>query len=146
MWFFFFKQRTAYEMRISDGSSDVCSSDLVQRIIVAFGQHGPHPVLSCNLTRRCGASMRDDGGRSCFARAGFLPHDYYVESCRLYQKAAGQKFLSCLDNIFLPSGSCISSICPSAVKPVCVMLCMLFPLLLYYLIFTLLYSLHSFSS
>src|SRR3546814_14765942 len=25
---FFFKQRTAYEMRISDGSSDVCSSDL----------------------------------------------------------------------------------------------------------------------
>src|SRR3546814_4646430 len=35
--FFFFKQKTAYEMRISDWSSDVCSSDLVlltqQRII-----------------------------------------------------------------------------------------------------------------
>src|SRR3546814_14900414 len=32
MWFylfFFFKQKTAYEMRISDWSSDVCSSDLV---------------------------------------------------------------------------------------------------------------------
>src|SRR3546814_6726006 len=28
--FFFFKQKTAYEMRISDWSSDVCSSDLVQ--------------------------------------------------------------------------------------------------------------------
>src|SRR3546814_13887192 len=30
MWvlFFFFKQKTAYEMRISDWSSDVCSSDL----------------------------------------------------------------------------------------------------------------------
>src|SRR3546814_2000015 len=27
---FFFKQKTAYEMRISDWSSDVCSSDLVQ--------------------------------------------------------------------------------------------------------------------
>src|SRR3546814_5237238 len=27
-WFFFFKQKTAYEMRISDWSSDVCSSDL----------------------------------------------------------------------------------------------------------------------
>src|SRR3546814_13293293 len=26
--FFFFKQKTAYEMRISDGSSDVCSADL----------------------------------------------------------------------------------------------------------------------
>src|SRR3546814_4268913 len=28
-WFFFFKQKTAYEMRISDWSSDVCSSDLI---------------------------------------------------------------------------------------------------------------------
>src|SRR3546814_10881562 len=28
MFFFFFKQKTAYEMRISDWSSDVCSSDL----------------------------------------------------------------------------------------------------------------------
>src|SRR3546814_7938317 len=38
MWFlsclcvFFFKQKTAYEMRISDWSSDVCSSDLVKFI------------------------------------------------------------------------------------------------------------------
>src|SRR3546814_10084359 len=29
--FFFFKQKTAYEMRISDWSSDVCSSDLPPR-------------------------------------------------------------------------------------------------------------------
>src|SRR3546814_1199957 len=29
--FCFFKQKTAYEMRISDGSSDVCSSDLQNR-------------------------------------------------------------------------------------------------------------------
>src|SRR3546814_10755397 len=28
--FFFFKQKTAYEMRISDWSSDVCSSDLTR--------------------------------------------------------------------------------------------------------------------
>src|SRR3546814_7085105 len=32
---FFFKQKTAYEMRISDGSSDVCSSDL-EVLAVAF--------------------------------------------------------------------------------------------------------------
>src|SRR3546814_10669041 len=34
MWyvFFLFKQKTAYEMRISDWSSDVCSSDLVEDI------------------------------------------------------------------------------------------------------------------
>src|SRR3546814_9665982 len=40
MWlcflFFFFKQKTAYEMRISDGSSDVCSSDLV--VYTTFGR------------------------------------------------------------------------------------------------------------
>src|SRR3546814_19154533 len=29
LFFFFFKQKTAYEMRISDWSSDVCSSDLL---------------------------------------------------------------------------------------------------------------------
>src|SRR3546814_6660951 len=28
-YFFFFKQKTAYELRISDWSSDVCSSDLM---------------------------------------------------------------------------------------------------------------------
>src|SRR3546814_1857387 len=32
MFFFFFKQKTAYEMRISDWSSDVCSSDLAARV------------------------------------------------------------------------------------------------------------------
>src|SRR3546814_3257730 len=30
--FFFFKQNTAYELRISDWRSDVCSSDLVHRV------------------------------------------------------------------------------------------------------------------
>src|SRR3546814_4582629 len=30
--FFFFKQKTAYEMRISDWSSDVCSSDLLEAL------------------------------------------------------------------------------------------------------------------
>src|SRR3546814_10844558 len=32
MWFFFFKQKTAYYLRISDWSSDVCSSDLASLI------------------------------------------------------------------------------------------------------------------
>src|SRR3546814_5264724 len=32
--FFFFKQKTAYEMRISDWSSDVCSSDLTSSEVV----------------------------------------------------------------------------------------------------------------
>src|SRR3546814_12245823 len=42
MFFFFFKQKTAYEMRISDWSSDVCSSDLVEGLRYAA-------VLEANL-------------------------------------------------------------------------------------------------
>src|SRR3546814_12787408 len=33
LFIFFFKQKTAYEMRISDWSSDVCSSDLARAIL-----------------------------------------------------------------------------------------------------------------
>src|SRR3546814_18074774 len=33
LFFFFFKQKTAYEMRISDWSSDVCSSDLNRSLL-----------------------------------------------------------------------------------------------------------------
>src|SRR3546814_11438982 len=39
--FFFFKQKTAYEMRISDWSSDVCSSDLDE----GYSQHLADPRL-----------------------------------------------------------------------------------------------------
>src|SRR3546814_9761391 len=35
LFFFFFKQKTAYELRISDWSSDVCSSDL---LVLAHGE------------------------------------------------------------------------------------------------------------
>src|SRR3546814_9866929 len=36
MFFFFFKQKTAYEMRISDWSSDVCSSDLMNHSLAEY--------------------------------------------------------------------------------------------------------------
>src|SRR3546814_8971933 len=36
VFFFFFKQKTAYEMRISDWSSDVCSSDLAVKHVHHF--------------------------------------------------------------------------------------------------------------
>src|SRR3546814_6990757 len=41
-FFFFFKQKTAYEMRISDWSSDVCSSDLktVPSVSVSYARNG----------------------------------------------------------------------------------------------------------
>src|SRR3546814_8679169 len=37
--FFFFKQKTAYEMRISDWSSDVCSSDLYPVTLAGLHTH-----------------------------------------------------------------------------------------------------------
>src|SRR3546814_8769648 len=41
--FFFFKQKTAYEMRISDWSSDVCSSDLVLLVAPCAAHFLEHP-------------------------------------------------------------------------------------------------------
>src|SRR3546814_10309630 len=40
-FFFFFKQKTAYEMRISDWSSDVCSSDLFEVRLELAGIQNP---------------------------------------------------------------------------------------------------------
>src|SRR3546814_4755871 len=47
--FFFFKQKTAYEMRISDWSSDVCSSDL--RAPDVNGSKTVHEGQSCPRLR-----------------------------------------------------------------------------------------------
>src|SRR3546814_5658817 len=54
-FFFFFKQKTAYEMRISDWSSDVCSSDL---LAVAFNGHRHGEKVEINGDRLviCGSS------------------------------------------------------------------------------------------
>src|SRR3546814_10512360 len=60
--FFFFKQKTAYEMRISDWSSDVCSSDLGPAR--AFGADGiPGRINRGNATRGSndGRIYRRDG-------------------------------------------------------------------------------------
>src|SRR3546814_8206474 len=43
IYFFFFKQKTAYEMRISDWSSDVCSSDVCSSDLRALAGHHPSP-------------------------------------------------------------------------------------------------------
>src|SRR3546814_4962315 len=46
--FFLFKQKTAYDMRISDWSSDVCSSDLLPVIIVAHSADAASAVAALN--------------------------------------------------------------------------------------------------
>src|SRR3546814_5839709 len=58
--FFFFKQKTAYEMRISDWSSDVCSSDLFRQRLIRAGAHDfQNDVLVHH---------------QAFARRGFVSH------------------------------------------------------------------------
>src|SRR3546814_8863387 len=63
--FFFFKQKTAYEMRISDWSSDVCSSDLVVAV-ADRGEHGRGKMLrmevrQCTLAGLADPARRADG-------------------------------------------------------------------------------------
>src|SRR3546814_15504221 len=53
-FFFFFKQKTAYEMRISDWSSDVCSSDL-------------YHLLCCHVTPE---NLRRTRTKECSVCAG----------------------------------------------------------------------------
>src|SRR3546814_13959611 len=60
---FLFKQKTAYEMRISDWSSDVCSSDLIR------GSHASMDMTKQGFGNRHGAGTCADrpGARSCVA-------------------------------------------------------------------------------
>src|SRR3546814_19994337 len=51
--FFFFKQKTAYEMRISDWSSDVCSSDLFYSVSISgyhIAEAGANPLTQLAFT------------------------------------------------------------------------------------------------
>src|SRR3546814_15965609 len=79
-YFFFFKQRTAYEMRISDWSSDVCSSDLgdllahrlevhVVRFLLVVGQHAQAVLAHLHQARRV-LGEADDERRSEERRVG----------------------------------------------------------------------------
>src|SRR3546814_8287905 len=84
--FFFFKQKTAYEMCISDWSSDVCSSDLDRQVgkdaalqdiilsieildFLAFGDRGADPGLGIepgNARAPCAARSEERrGGKEC---------------------------------------------------------------------------------
>src|SRR3546814_8327930 len=55
MFVFFFKQKTAYEMRISDWSSDVCSSDLIvdhYHAVVLTMSYAFDNIIGANGVRR----------------------------------------------------------------------------------------------
>src|SRR3546814_8818804 len=66
LFFFFFKQKTAYEMRISDWSSDVCSSDLDP--IVGFLPHDDHHAAAFPPACSDGSPFEKSCGRCRVAR------------------------------------------------------------------------------
>src|SRR3546814_1144307 len=72
IFFFFFKQKTAYEMRISDWSSDVCSSDLGFQIKVYQGSTDVSALASYGTVEASGISGAavDSDGRSEERRVG----------------------------------------------------------------------------
>src|SRR3546814_2070846 len=58
--FFFFKQKTAYEMRISDWSSDVCSSDLLDAAEIRHLYKQRHEIIRF---QRLVGMMKEVAGR-----------------------------------------------------------------------------------
>src|SRR3546814_13255838 len=64
---FFFKQKTAYEMRISDWSSDVCSSDLFPNPQSRF----PTPGLPMSVLRFHNVSKQYPGGHVALSDVSF---------------------------------------------------------------------------
>src|SRR3546814_1523506 len=81
--FCFFKQKTAYEMRISDWSSDVCSSDLLveERLVLTGGDqaNGPDAAMPKRIDdrqqfQRFGTRSGNDGnGRQHFLNGSANP-------------------------------------------------------------------------
>src|SRR3546814_10096804 len=88
-FFFFFKQKTAYEMRISDWSSDVCSSDLCRptgsrRSGSPAGRRKAGRRSPCSRRAKCpwkGNIVREAGGQ------GTIPCSLREASAGLYLRA-----------------------------------------------------------
>src|SRR3546814_6410647 len=70
--FFFFKQKTAYEMRISDWSSDVCSSDLAEPGAIGLSCFGVGLVGGHGVVGQ-GSAFRELGDRGMRGRARQTP-------------------------------------------------------------------------
>src|SRR3546814_10575335 len=95
--FFFFKQKTAYEMRLSDGSSDVCSSDLVRVLVNAVAPFGVLFVLAEH------AEVAPAGGGAL----SVLGHgDRRLERDPFVELAVDQPFLPTVEALHIGRASC----------------------------------------
>src|SRR3546814_10481051 len=67
---FFFKQKTAYELRISDWSSDVCSSDLPD--VVALRDESEEDAMEIEASKHDLAYIKLDGNIGCMVNGAGL--------------------------------------------------------------------------
>src|SRR3546814_1920657 len=122
-FFFFFKQKTAYEMRISDWSSDVCSSDLLSGQEPTEGEvRVNHPLeLAGDRVYLMGngyaptITIRDAEGQEIYRNSvPFLPQDNNMTSLGVIKVADGLPEQIGLIGFFYPtmqpleSGACTS--------------------------------------
>src|SRR3546814_554431 len=80
--FFCFKQKTAYEMRISDWSSDVCSSDLLplaRALLQAAIRCDTDPAIRCVVLTGAGKLFCGGGDVQAFSAAGDQVSSYLSE-------------------------------------------------------------------
>src|SRR3546814_4145728 len=88
--FFFFQQKTAYELRISDWSSDVCSSDLFRRAALPAARRAAYEPAHPPAGRR-----RTEDARSEERRVG----KECVSTCRSRRSPYRQKKKENIDRV-----------------------------------------------
>src|SRR3546814_20633654 len=114
---FFFKQKTAYEMRISDWSSDVCSSDLLGTIRVPrmVGAYDAGRIINPKIARsQCIGGMVQGLGMALMEQAEWDPRfgkvmnanlaEYLVPVCENVQQL-NVTFVPGSDSNFTPLGA-----------------------------------------
>src|SRR3546814_19979791 len=107
VYFFFFKQKTAYEMRISDWSSDVCPSDLTKRscceatTILTSGISAPTLNDTIEANPACHGFVKSSSSRPISASRCALIGSFLVSSretckavCRSEERRVGKECVS----------------------------------------------------
>src|SRR3546814_6587212 len=98
---FFFNQKTAYELRISDWSSDVCSSDLIALIWAIFARDLPSVDQLRDYEPPLPTMVRDGQGKPvhAYARERRVQLDYSE-----YPQLLVRSFLAAEDKTFFSHG------------------------------------------
>src|SRR3546814_16785133 len=111
---FFIKQKTAYEMRISDWSSDVCSSDLDRGRRLGYGE----PRGTAEQPAPSRGSGRRSGGAREPARAGDRKSVVSGKSVSVRVDLGGRRFIKKINTSTKPSQFYLQTYIPNT--PLCI--------------------------